>query len=441
MQIHFTRSSLLLAVLLVPALLVSAQDSKPSTNYVLKITPDRADALYKSGETVTFKVELTLEKKPVADAEVQWTLTKDGMPPATSGKARLANGVATVTGKLDAPGFLLCRATFTSAEKKAYAGLGGAGVEPLKIPPSQPVPADFDAFWSAQKKQLAALPVNARLTPVQSPQAGVTAFDVQADSLGAPVSGYFARPENAKPKSLPIILLVHGAGVRSASLGGAANWAKQHFLALDLNAHGLPNGQPDKFYTDLASGDLKDYRVRGRESRDTVYFRGMFLRLVRALDFLTAQPEWDGKTVVVYGASQGGYQAIVAAGLDARVTFLAAGVPAGCDHTGIVVNRINGWPKFISSPSAEKPDPKVVEAVRYYDAMNFATRTQAGAVFTVGFIDTTCPPTSVYAAYNSITGKKSIHNDPGAGHTSTPKASEAMRNGALAHVKAMQAGK
>lgn len=299
------------------------------------------------------------------------------------------------------------------------------------------MPADFDEFWAARKRQLAAVPINARLAPVQQATTGVTAFDLQVDSLGAPVSGYFVKPEGAKPKNLPIILTVHGAGVRSASLGSATSWAKQNFLALDINAHGLPNGQPDKFYSDLAAGDLKDYRTRGRESRDTVYFQGMFLRLVRALDFLTAQPEWDGRTVVVFGASQGGYQAIVAGGLDPRVTFLAASVPAGCDHTGSTVNRINGWPKFIAT--GEQPPAGVLAAVRYYDAMNFATRTKAGAVFTVGFIDTTCPPTSIYAAYNNLPGKKSIHNDPDAGHSSTVKASTAMRNAVTQHVQAQSA--
>ena len=437
MHLHL-REFLFLAALLTSVSVVPAQDAKPSTNYVLKVTTDRPDALYKQGETVTFKLELTLDKKPVADAEVQWTITMDGVPPSTSGKVKLANGAATITAKLEEPGFLLCRATFTSADKKTYTGLGGAGIDPLKIKPSQPVPADFDAFWAAQKKQLAAVPINARLTPVKQATAGVVAFDLQADSVGAPVSGYFAKPEGAKPKSLPIILTVHGAGVRGSSLGGATSWAKKNFLAMDINAHGLPNGQPDKFYSDLAAGDLKDYRTRGRESRDTVYFRGMFLRLVRALDFLTAQPEWDGKTVVVSGGSQGGYQAIVAAGLDARVTFLAAGVPAGCDHTGSTVNRINGWPKFIAT--GEQPPASVVEAVRYYDAMNFATRTKAGAVFTVGFIDVTCPPTSVYAAYNNISGNKSIHNDPDAGHTSTAKAGTAIRNAINQHVQA-QSGK
>lgn len=436
MQIHLRRFCRVVALLACVAS-AAAQGTKASTNYVLKVTPDRADALYRVGEAVTFKLELTLDKQPVADAEVQWTITKDGVPPATSGKVKLVNGAATVTGKLDEPGFLLCRAAFTSAEKRAYISLGGAGIDPLKIKPSLPVPDDFDAFWAGQKKQLAAVPVNARLKPVTSPVAGVTAFDLQADAIGAPVSGYFAKPEGAKPKSLPVILTVHGAGVRDSSLGGAANWAKQGFLALDINAHGLPNGQPAKFYSDLAAGDLKDYRTRGRESRDTVYFRGMFLRLVRALDFLTAQPEWDGRTAVVSGTSQGGFQAIVAAGLDSRVTFFAAGVPAGCDHTGFKAERINGWPKFI--PTGEQPPANVVEAVRYYDAMNFATRTRAGAVFTVGFIDTTCPPSSVYATYNNVSGKKAIHNDPDAGHTSTPKASEAMRKAVLEHLKAQAA--
>jgi len=439
MQIHLPRRSLLLAALLAPALFAAAQGARPSTNYVLRVTTDRADALYQAGETVAFKVQLTRDKQPVTDAEVQWTLSKDGVPPTTSGKVKLVNGSATVTGRLAEPGFLQCRASFTSAEQRAYIALGGAGIDPLKIKPSQPVPADFDAFWAAQKQALAAVPVNARLAPVKQAVTGVAAFDLQADSVGAPVSGYFAKPEGAKPKSLPIILLVHGAGVRDSVLASAANWAKQGFLALDINAHGLPNGQPPKFYTDLAGGDLRDYRTRGRESRDTVYFRGMFLRLVRALDFLTTQPEWDGKTAVVYGASQGGYQAIVAAGLDARVTFFAAGVPAGCDHTGFKAGRINGWPKFIAT--GEQPPANVAEAVRYYDAMNFATRTKAGAVFTVGFIDTTCPPSSVYATYNNVSGRKSIHHDPDAGHTSTPKASEAMRKAVQEHVKARQAAK
>jgi len=179
---------------------------------------------------------------------------------------------------------------------------------------------------------------------------------------------------------------------------------------------------------------MKDYRFEGRDSREKCYFTGMFLRLVRGLDVLTSQPEWDGKTVIVYGSSQGGYQAIVAAGLDPRVTFFGAGVPAGCDHTGMLANRIAGWPKLVPNGPDGKPDAKVVEASRYVDAMSFASRTKAqGCFFTVGFIDGTCPPTSVYAAYNAVTIPKQIYNDIPSGHANSRGASTAMMKAALDH--------
>jgi len=379
-------------------------------------------------------VSFSIALKTRAEAEVTWSMSKDGVDPKTSGKVALKDGKAVITGKLDEPGFLLCRVTSVGADKKPISAMAGAAVDPLKIRPSQPVPADFDSFWTAEKAKLAKIPVEPKFTPVPAPYPTVETFDVQAPSMGKPVSAYLAKPKGAKPKSLPIILTVHGAGVSSSSLGGASNWANLGFLAMDMNAHGIPNGKPKEYYTALYAGELKDYRAIGLQKRETVYFHEMFLRLVRALDVLTAQPEWDGKTVVVYGSSQGGYQAIVAAGLDPRVTFFAAGVPAGCDHTGFKVGRVNGWPKFIATGQVNPP-ADVVKAVRYYDAVNFASRAKAGAIFTVGFIDTTCPPTSVFASYNALHGPREIFHDITAGHTNTPTATAAVKAAILAHVK------
>ncbi|HUR56560.1 MAG TPA: acetylxylan esterase [Opitutaceae bacterium] len=402
---------------------------------VLAATTDRVDALYRVGEPVTFTLRLEEKGKPAESGEIEWTLTKDGVAPTRTGRVKVERGQATITGTLDEPGFLQCRATFQSGSTKLTA-LAGAGISPLELKPSAPAPDDFDAFWLAQKKALAAVPMNPRLTPVKSPRDGVVVFDMRADCVGAPVSGYYARPVGAKPRSSPAILSVHGAGVGSSDLGSAVDGAKAGALALDINAHGLPNGRDTAFYQALAAGELRDYRIKGRESRDTVYFRGMFLRLQRAMDFLAAQPEWDGRTLVVAGSSQGGFQAIVAAGLDSRVSFFAAGVPAGCDHTGALVGRVAGWPKFI--PTGSTPAPEVVDAVRYYDCVNFAARSKAPAIFTVGFIDTTCPPTSVYAAYNAVRGPKEIFNDVSAGHTNTPEARAAMKAAVLKHFAAQR---
>jgi cephalosporin-C deacetylase-like acetyl esterase len=235
---------------------------------------------------------------------------------------------------------------------------------------------------------------------------------------GAPVSGYLARPKGAAAKSLPVLLTVHGAGVVSSNK--QVDEAAKGLLALDINAHGILNGQPKAYYEDLAKGQLNDYPNRGRESRETYYFLGMYLRLIRAMDFLTAQPEWNGKELIVYGTSQGGGQSIVAAGLDARVTAFAANVPAMCEHT----SRVCGWPRLIPRDAAGVPDPRVLETARYFDAMNFATRTKADAVFSVGFVDDVCRPTSVYAAYNNVPGRKRIINEPRMNHAIWPSFNE-----------------
>jgi cephalosporin-C deacetylase len=422
----------LACALFVSATISRAAEAEKKSPFALVVATERADALYQRGEDVAFVIRLEQNGSPVERGEIAWTLTKDGVEPRRSGKASLEQGRAIVRGKLDEPGFLQCSVTYLAGETKVTAS-AGAGVSPLDIKPSMPPPDDFVAFWEGKKKALAAVPMNPQTTPVKSPTEAVDVFDLQAESLGAPVSGYFARPKHAQPGSLPAILTVHGAGVRSSVLTAASSWAKEGALALDINAHGLPNGKEKEFYDALVAGTLKDYRRAGRESRETVYFLGMFLRLVRAIDFLTAQPEWDGRTVVVSGSSQGGAQAIVAAGLDSRVTFFVAGVPAMCDHTGAVVGRIAGWPKFIETK--EKPSPEVVTAVRYYDAVNFAARAKAPGYFTVGFIDTTCPPTSVFAAYNALQAKKEIFHDITAGHTNTPAASAAMRAAVKAHLE------
>jgi cephalosporin-C deacetylase-like acetyl esterase len=102
----------------------------------------------------------------------------------------------------------------------------------------------------------------------------------------------------------------------------------------------------------------------------------------------------------------------------------------------MVVGRIAGWPKIVPVVDG-KPNAKALEATRYVDNVNFAARTKAkGAIVTVGFIDTTCPPTSVYAAFNALPiADKTIYDDIPAGHASTPAAASAMNQAIRAHVK------
>ena len=237
-------------------MLAAARLNAADPVYQLRVVTDRKDAIYEAGSEAKFLITVSKGDENVPNAAVKFVVDdflKSGEAaglPAGSVMTTEQPGIVTVTGKQ--PGFLRCQATFDAPDGKKLQAAIGAGFSPTKIGLSLPVPDDFDAFWAEQKKQLAAVSLEPQLTLAAQPgmKDDVECFDVQIKCLGdAPVSGYFARPTNAKPKSLPAILWVHGAGVRSSAAGSAIQGAKHGMLSLDINAHGIPNGKPAEFLT------------------------------------------------------------------------------------------------------------------------------------------------------------------------------------------------
>jgi len=426
---------------LLPILLCLTTLSQAAERCQLAIVTDRPEAVYHRGETARFLVTVKAGDKTVTEGKVIYRLDLDGTKELGRGTAALGAQPTVIEGSLAEPGFLQCLVGYVPTVEEGerptpISTRAAAAFDPLAIKPSLPVPDDFDAFWAAEKARLAKMPMKPTLVWMDSPDDAVECYNVEIPCVEPrPVSGYFARPVDAKPKSLPAILHVHGAGVGSSNLGTAMAAAKLGALSLDINAHGIPNGKPREYYDALSAGVLKDYPLAGRESRDTCYFLGMFLRVQRAIDFLTAQPQWNGRVLCVAGHSQGGGQALAAAGLDARVTFIAAGVPAMCDHTGRVVGRSNGWPQLVPDVDG-RPDPKILQVARYFDGVNFATRTKAEAILSVGFIDNVCPPTAVYAAYNNLPGQKQLVVRPLMAHRAPAEIVELFNRAMWAHIKA-----
>ena len=431
----------ILAVSLIALLTTSTFAADPA--YTVEAAADRSEALYERGEAITFRLALKQGDKAVAGQRLTYKLTKDGIGALGEGSIESAAKPVTVRASLSEPGFVRCDVTYSPPTTKPITVTAAAGIEPEKIAPSLPAPSDFDEFWATQKEILAADPIKPVFKPVDSGDASIEAFDVQigCPAPGNNVCGYLARPKGAAAKSLPAILYPHSAGVRDSDLKHAVRGAKLDAIAFDFNAHGLPNGMGAAFYANqYPNGPFKGYSARGMEDRERMYFRGMYMRLLRALDFLTTLPEWDGKVLIVEGSSQGGGQALVAAGLDPRVTLCLASVPAMCNHTGLVANQAPGWPKMLKFDSNGNIDATAKDVVRYFDAMNFAARIKCPTTVSVGFIDKVCPPTSVLAAYNNIPDgvKKQIVMRPAMGHTFPKDLQDAWDNAIREHVKEMK---
>ncbi len=289
----------------------------------------------------------------------------------------------------------------------------GMVVDPLKLKPGTKAPKDFKAYWEMEKKNLKALPLEVKFGKNESAEYEFVCFDTEINCTGPKSArGYFAKPTKAPAKSLPIVLLVHAAGVKGSWCKSDAKEALRYAkmgkgaMCFDLNAHGMLDGQPDEYYANLEAGELKDYYIQGLENRDDVYFRGMYLRLMRTLDFLTKLPDWDGKRILVIGESQGGGQALAAAGLDPRVSAVVATVPAMCDWGGTLVDRKGGWPQPFERPANKE---KMKKALPYFDTAHLLKNSKATIVVEIGLIDNTCPSTSVYAAINQAKGEKIIY--------------------------------
>lgn len=386
---------------------------------VLKVSADREEALYKVGEPFRFLIELTDDGKPLAGEKIYCNFIGEETARGRAEVTTDAAGKAEVSRTFGRPGFIRCAASAQVGGKKVSAS-GGAGAEPEKIVPARPEPADFDAYWAGVKAELNAMPLKVKLTQVEPPQKGVRDrvkvydFEINMPS-GRPVRGYLAMPSGAAAKSLPAQVSFHGAGVRGSSM--PVGTALKGRIAIDINAHGIENGKPKEYYENLLKGDLRSYRYDGRTSRDTIYFRGMYQRIYRTLQFVKSLPEWDGRTLIAVGTSQGGGQALVAAGIDPDVTCCVAYVPALCDHGGFAVGRESGWPRFHKEEGGTSPE--VMTVADYIDAVNFARKiTGADTVLTTGFIDLSCTPSSVFAAYNVIpSGSKQIWCSPPSDHS------------------------
>lgn len=381
------------------------------------ITPGAADAAYVRGATISWKVEAR-DMGAIPVDKVAYTVKKGSLTVLSQGTLDLSGGPATVTAKLDEPGSAILEVTAKVPGKKDVQALSGAVVEPRLIKPSAPRPDDFDAFWKAKLDELAAVPANPRLEKMPADRPGAEYWQITMDNIrGTHIRGQLARP--AKPGRCPAMLIVQWAGVYPLGKAAVTVPATKGWLVLNLNAHDLPIDQPEAFYKQHADTDLKSYTAIGNDDRETSYFLRMFLSCSRGVDYLAGHPDWDGKTLVVAGGSQGGLQALVAAALNPKVTALTIFIPAGCDHTAMLAGRAPGWPNWLGMTQGKDP-AKVRTTAGYYDGVNFASRVTCPVLVGVGLVDATSRPDSVFAAINQLKGPVEVVTSPTHGHQASP---------------------
>ncbi len=416
--------------MLLPALIGLASAMAQPVNTFIKVivAPDHTDWTYKLNEPAAFKVTVLKDGNPIKNITVHYQVGPEKMDPFKKDSVVLKDGIFSVPSTtLKTPGFIQCIVT-AKYEDKVYRGLATVGFDPTSIKPTVQNPKDFLSYWENAKAELAKIPLDARMTLLPdrcTENVNVYHVNIQNYRSGARLYGILCVPK--KEGKYPALLHVPGAGIRPYS-GDITN-AEKGMITLQIGIHGIPVNMDPVVYNNLGAGPLNGYWYFNLENKDRYYYKRVYLGCVRANDFIFSLPQFDGVNLGVTGGSQGGALSIVTAGLDTRVKYLASYYPALSDLTGYLNGRAGGWPHLFDKNNAAYNNSKEkIETTGYYDVVNFARIVKIPGMYTWGYNDETCPPTSMFAAYNVITAPKSLYLALETGHWTYPEQNEKMNN-------------
>ena len=397
---------LFLILLLCSSLLLQAENYPYRSDYLWLTQPDHADWIYKTGEKAKVEVGFYIYGVP-QDLEVAYEIAPDMMPATAKGKVKLKNGRAVINiGTMKKAGFLDLRLTATKGDRKFQHHVK-VGFSPEQLKPYTKNPADFDSFWKANIEEARKTPVGVSCKRVE--EYSTDEFDCYLLKLNTDkqhsIYGYLTKPK--KEGRYPVVLCPPGAGIKTIKEPMRNTYyARNGFIRLEMEIHGLnPEMTAEQFKEITSAFDRENgYLTNGLDNRDNYYMKHVYVACVRAIDYLTSLPEWDGRNAFVQGGSQGGALALITAALDTRVTACVANHPALSDMAGYLDNRAGGYPHFHRLNAMLTPEK--VKTLEYYDVVNFARRITCPVFLTWGFNDNTCPPTTSYIVWNLITSPK-----------------------------------
>jgi cephalosporin-C deacetylase-like acetyl esterase len=392
------------------------------------ITPDHQNWVYKTGENVRLTITVIRFGIALNDIPLRYQVGPERMTPVINDSLILHQTALSVNGgTMKVPGFLRCIATAT-VDGKDYEGTTTVGFDPLKIQPVADLPNDFNSFWNQAKKELAAIPLDARITLMPQRCTGkVNVYQVNLQNYPGNNRLYGILCVPKKEGKYPALLNVPGAGVWPYA--GNIEMAEKGLITFEIGIHGIPLDMDTGVYSNLGWGALRGYMNYNLDDRDRFYYKHVYLGCVRAVDYLFSLAQFDGTNIAVCGGSQGGALSIITAGLDPRIKYLAAYFPALCDLTGDLHGRAGGWPHFFEGDNKAFNNKKdKIATCAYYDVVNFARLIKVPGFYTWGYNDDICPPTSMYAAYNTVSSEKTLYLALDTGHWEYPEQNEKVNN-------------
>ena len=300
-----------------------------------------------------------------------------------------------------APGIYRCIVYIRDGSQNSDKLQFNIGYDPEQIISPADSKADFDSFWEQTKAELSQIDPKYTMTLLREYSTGLrNIYLVKMKSYGnVEIAGYYAVPKTGE--SFPVVLDYTGYG------GGDEIPASELFpgkCVFRLSSRGQGIQKNRNIYG--------EWMVYGLGSKDTYYYRGAYMDVIRAVDFVCSRPEIDQSEIIASGGSQGGAFAVVASALDSRIKICSIAYPFFSDFRNNF-NIVTKWPKdvfqkYLNGHSKQSWD-NLYDILSYFDVKNFAPKIQCPVFVRISLQDPICPPHTQFAIYNLVRSKKEYY--------------------------------
>ncbi|MDD2290232.1 MAG: acetylxylan esterase [Bacteroidales bacterium] len=394
------------------------QPVAPALNISMKYNVDAENGVFMGEAPRTLSVTVNNREEKNKKTVIHLAVTTDDHQPVQELSRKITikkqDSITCVLPlEIFAPGFYRCTLRLETDGIRGEPTSFNIGLEPEKIISPVDAQEDFDDFWTETRSILDNTPMRPAMKLLKEYSTGArNIYYVEMRSFGNEImGGYYAVPKEKGKYPVIITYMGYGSNPWMPHTDGEPG-----FISFVVSVRGQGIYKAGNKYDD-------NWIVWGIEDKNDYYYRGAFMDLVRAIDFICSRAEADKDRIAAEGGSQGGAFTMAACALDDRIAVAAPTIPFLSDYPDYF--RIVDWPRSdIDAYMKAHPQAtweEIYKLLSYFDIKNLAPRIKTPTIMGVGLQDPTCPPHTNFAGYNLITAPKDYRIYQNNGHNTPPE--------------------
>lgn len=287
-------------------------------------------------------------------------------------------------------------------------------------------PEDLNEYWDEALNEMRSTDPKIELVTAEFQVPFAECFDLYFTGVrGARIHAKYLKPKNSAEKH-PALLQFHGYSGNSGDWNDKLQYVALGFSVFAMDCRGQGGASED--VGGVKGNTLNGHIIRGLDDcKENLLFRHIFLDTAELAAIAFNMPDVDEHKVYAMGGSQGGALTLACAALEPRISKLAPVYPFLCDYKRVwemdlakdAYAELQAY--FRNFDPLHEREDQIFYSLGYIDVQNLVNRIKGDVLFTTGLMDTICPPSTQFAAYNKIQAKKEHVIYPDFGHEYLPE--------------------